>query len=169
MPDTVPPADDLVAMLHAHDTQLRAGAEMTAARLVTTDGPLLRGVFPWGGFVTYSSLEGVDDVDALIEDTVAHFRDQTEVAQFEWKTRGHDDPADLPERLLAHGFEAEELETVMAGSVSHLMGEVGTCRLGCGSGGLAMAQNWRMTSPASRPCSRRSSAVGRRLRRRWNA
>lgn len=124
MPDTVPPADDLAAMLHAHDTQLRARAEMTAARSVTADGPLLRGVFAWGGFVSYSSLEGVDDVDALIERTVAHFRDRTEVAQFEWKTRGHDAPADLPERLLAHGFEAEELETVMAGSVSHLMGEV---------------------------------------------
>lgn len=124
MPDAHPPADDLAAMLHAHDTQPRAGAEMTAARSVTADGPLLRGVFPWGGFVSYSSLDGVDDVDALIERTIAHFRDRTEVAQCEWKTRGHDAPADLPDRLVAHGFAAEEPETVMLGVVSHLVGEL---------------------------------------------
>ncbi len=104
MADAHPPADDLAAMLHAHDTQPRAGAEMTAARSVTADGPLLRGVFPWGGFVSYSSLDGVDDVDALIERTIAHFRDRTEVAQFEWKTRGHDAPADLPGRLVGPRF-----------------------------------------------------------------
>lgn len=124
MPAPERSADDLATMLHAHDTQLRADAEMTGARSVTRDGPLLREVFSCGGFVSYASLEGVDDVDALIERAVAHFRDKTEVPQFEWKTRGHDAPADLGERLVAHGFEAEELETVMAGGVEHLVGEV---------------------------------------------
>jgi hypothetical protein len=33
----------------------------------------------------------------------------------EWKTRGHDVPADLPQRLLIAGFVPEEQETVLVG------------------------------------------------------
>jgi len=33
----------------------------------------------------------------------------------EWKTRGHDEPPDLPARLLATGFVPEDRETVMIG------------------------------------------------------
>ena len=49
-----------------------------------------------------------------------HFRDRTDVASFEWKTRGHDWPADLGERLEAHALVAEPVETVMIGEASAL-------------------------------------------------
>lgn len=112
------------ALLRAYDEQLRRDAEVQGAVAVTEDGPLVRAVFPRGGFVSYASLEQVDDLDALVDRTIAHFRDETELDEFEWKTRGHDQPVDLTERLLAHGFVAEEVETVMAGSVDHLVTEV---------------------------------------------
>jgi GNAT superfamily N-acetyltransferase len=60
----------------------------------------------------------VADVDALIARTVAFFAERGE--PFEWKTHGHDQPADLPDRLRAHGFEAEELETVVIGEAAAL-------------------------------------------------
>ena len=47
---------------------------------------------------TSSGLTGTA-LDALIERTIAYFRDETDVEDFEWKTRGHDAPADLAERL----------------------------------------------------------------------
>lgn len=112
------------ALLRAYDEQLRRDAEVAGADQVSEDGPLVRGVFSWGGFVSYRDLDGVDDLDALIARTVAYYRDETSVDEFEWKTRGHDLPVDLTERLLAHGFGAEEIETVMAGSVERLVAEV---------------------------------------------
>lgn len=116
--------DDIARLLQAYDDQLRRDAEVVGALSFTKDGPLVRGVFGWGGFTTYRSLGGVDDLDELIERTIAHYRDETEVARFEWKTRGHDQPADLGQRLVAQGFQAEELETVMVGPVEHLVQDV---------------------------------------------
>jgi len=80
------------------------------------DGPVLRCYGLHRGFVSYRSLDGVADVDALIARTVAFFAERGE--PFEWKTHGHDQPADLPDRLRAHGFVAEELETVVIGEAA---------------------------------------------------
>ena len=44
--------------------------------------------------------------------------------EFEWKTRGHDWPPDLDERLEAHGLVPDEVETVMVGEASHLAVDV---------------------------------------------
>jgi GNAT superfamily N-acetyltransferase len=85
---------------------------------------LWRALFTDGAFVSYESLEGVADVDALIADTVAHFEAIPQVKEFEWKTRGHDWPPDLDVRLRAHGFEPEEVETVMVGEATHLAVDV---------------------------------------------
>lgn len=96
---------------------------MHRAVTVDVDGPLHLGVFSEGrGFVSYRSLDGTEgaELDELIARTIAHYRDQTDVRAFEWKTRGHDAPADLPARLLAHGFTAEEPETVMIGEAAGL-------------------------------------------------
>jgi hypothetical protein len=46
------------------------------------------------------------------------------VESFEWKTRGHDRPADLGERLLAHGLVPDPLETVMIGEATLLAVDV---------------------------------------------
>jgi GNAT superfamily N-acetyltransferase len=76
--------------------------------------------------VTYRTLAGATgaDLDALIEASLTHFRDGTDVRTAEWKTRGHDAPDDLGARLVAHGFVAEDLETVMVGPAAELAVEV---------------------------------------------
>ena len=95
-------------LLQAYDDQLRREGEVGTAEDLVLNGPLMWAVFDHGGFVTYRDLGGLEgaDLDALIEETVDHFRDDTEVGAFEWKSRGHDLPADLGDRLVAHGFEA---------------------------------------------------------------
>lgn len=103
----------------AYDEQLRLEAEVGRADDVVELGPLMLATFEHGGFVTYRSLEG-HDVDTLISGTIVHFRDRTDVATFEWKTRGHDRPEDLGERLAAHGLVAEPVETVMIGEAAAL-------------------------------------------------
>ncbi|HXH81184.1 MAG TPA: GNAT family N-acetyltransferase [Nocardioides sp.] len=111
-----------VTLLEAYDAQLRREAEVLTATDVTSDGPLVRARFDWGGFVTYRDLDGLTGttLDDLILRTVAYFRDETDLDEFEWKSRGHDAPADLREHLLAAGFTADPEETVMVGEASAL-------------------------------------------------
>jgi len=115
-------APDLLA---AYDAQLRTEAEFGGAVDVERVGPLLRGRFRHGGFVSYRDLDGYSGplLDRLIADTVTHFADSG-VDRFEWKTRGHDAPADLGGRLIAHGLEPGEIETVMIGDAAALASEV---------------------------------------------
>jgi hypothetical protein len=116
--------DDPAALLAAYDAQLRGAAEVAGAVSWDRSGPLWRAVFPTSGFVSYESLEGVDDLDALIAETVAFFAAVPQVEEFEWKTRGHDRPEDLGERLEAHGLVPEEIETVMVGEATALAVDV---------------------------------------------
>ena len=111
------------ALLKAYDEQLRREAEVLTATEVTHDGPLVRGRLQRGGFVSYRDLDGLTGpgLDALILRTIAYFRDETDVEDFEWKTRGHDAPADLGDRLLAAGFRADPEETVMIGEAATLV------------------------------------------------
>jgi GNAT superfamily N-acetyltransferase len=104
-------------LLAAYDAQLRGPAEMVGADRWEQAGPVVRGVFGDSGFVSVvrPELDDAVDVDALVEEQVRWFRHETAVATFEWKTRGHDRPADLVDRLRAHGFEPEPAETVMIG------------------------------------------------------
>jgi hypothetical protein len=117
-------SDEAPALLAAYDAQLRGAAEVAGSQRSDRSGPLWRGVFRRGGFVSYESLDGVDDVDALIADTVEFFAAIPEVEEFEWKTRGHDLPADLGARLEAQGLVAEEIETVMVGEAQALAVDV---------------------------------------------
>ncbi len=116
--------DDAAALLAAYDAQLRGVAEMAGASSWDRSGPLWRALFAREGFVSYESLEGVDDVDALIADTVAYFAGIPHVERFEWKTRGHDRPSDLGVRLESHGLVPEEVETVMVGEARALAVDV---------------------------------------------
>jgi hypothetical protein len=76
---------------------------------------------PGGGFVGYyRDLGGVEDaaLDALIARQRDFFAARGET--FEWKTYGHDAPADLTDRLRAAGFVPEDVETVVVGAVDRL-------------------------------------------------
>ena len=123
MPDTLQ-----TTLLNAYDAQLREEAEMMSADSVDRAGPLWRGKQGESGFVSYRSLQGCAGpaLDRLIADTIAHYTADSQIRSFEWKTRGHDAPADLPERLLAHGFEADDPETVMIGEARLLAQPVNT-------------------------------------------
>lgn len=108
---------DAARLLAAYDDQTRAQSPERDEPGITTDqdGPLLRTTGGHQGFVTYRNLAGLRgaELDALIARQVAHFRAAGQ--SFEWKTRGHDEPADLPERLLAAGFVPSEVESVEIG------------------------------------------------------
>lgn len=65
---------------------------------------------PGMSFILYSRLDEAD-VDAVIEEQVAYFSENDQ--RFEWKVYDHDTPADLKERLVAHGFEPEDPDAVM--------------------------------------------------------
>jgi GNAT superfamily N-acetyltransferase len=101
-------------LLRAHDTQLRARVPdlLPPGETVEPDGPLLRfSGGPGQGWILYRDLAGLEgaELDELIARQVAFFAARGD--RFEWKYYGHDLPADLPERLLAHGFRAEDTET----------------------------------------------------------
>ena len=117
---------DAAELLDAYDSQLREDAEVERAVSVQKHPPLIWAVFGDGGMVTYRTLAGADgeDLDALIDASLAHFRDGTEVRTAEWKTRGHDGPADLGAHLAAAGFVAGDVETVMIGRAADLAVEV---------------------------------------------
>ncbi|PYE55673.1 hypothetical protein DES52_10236 [Deinococcus yavapaiensis KR-236] len=113
-------------LLNAYDAQLREQAEVMASTSFDRDGPLWRAKYDDRGFVTYRDLSGLTGaaLDDLVARTVAHFASDERITHFEWKTRGHDAPEDLPARLVAHGFQAEERETVMLGEARLLAGNV---------------------------------------------
>lgn len=86
------------------------------------DGPVVRVDYPHGGFIATPSDTGLRgaELDALI----ARQRDAFAARGLpvEWKTYAYDEPADLPTRLEAAGFEPEERETVLVGPVDALGG-----------------------------------------------
>lgn len=110
-------------LLRAYDSQLRGAAEVAGSDWHDRSGPLWRTRYGDDGFVSYEQLDDAD-VARLVPETVAFFRDETDVASFEWKTRGHDLLPSLTPVLLEHGFEAEDLETVMVGEASALAVDV---------------------------------------------
>ncbi len=108
-------------LLSSYDAQLRAYVPepLPEGVKVDVDGPLQRYTgFEYGGFVGYRDLGGLegDALDELIARQVRVFAERGE--WFEWKLHGHDLPADLPDRLLAHGFVPEEAETVVIAPVA---------------------------------------------------
>jgi hypothetical protein len=78
-------------------------------------GSVVRVVGQHRGFIDTASNVGVQGqaLDLLIMEHRDFFARRGEAV--EWKTRGHDEPADLPVRLLAAGFVPEEPETVVIG------------------------------------------------------
>jgi GNAT superfamily N-acetyltransferase len=98
------------AILALYDLEQRITIEYPAVRKEQRPH-VIRYVSEAGGphFILYSRLVGAD-VEAVIAEEQAYFGPLGEV---EWKVYAHDRPADLRQRLVARGFEAEEAEAVM--------------------------------------------------------
>jgi GNAT superfamily N-acetyltransferase len=114
---------DIAALLAAYDDQLRAAetTNLPPGVVAERDGPIVRVVGQHRrGFVTGPPDLGLDGpvLDALIVRQRDFFAARGEAV--EWKTRGHDRPADLPARLTAAGFVAEPRETVLVGTAADL-------------------------------------------------
>ncbi|WP_437075316.1 GNAT family N-acetyltransferase [Streptomyces sp. enrichment culture] len=87
---------------------------------VEREGPLLRVVGQFRGFVTGPRDLGVEGaaLDRLIQAQRDYFAARGEAV--EWKTRGHDLPADLPDRLRTAGFTPHTPETVVIGEAARM-------------------------------------------------
>jgi ribosomal protein S18 acetylase RimI-like enzyme len=119
------PCHNLAAMtldlLRAYDDEVRATVpEVGPDSTVEQDGPVYRTIARNHNMIEYRDLGGLagGELDAFIARQVAFFAERGE--QFEWKTHGHDAPADLAERLRAAGFVPEDRETVVAGLAAPL-------------------------------------------------
>ncbi|XVU29952.1 GNAT family N-acetyltransferase [Actinoplanes sp. CA-054009] len=112
---------DIDALLAAYDSQMRMppGAVPTGLRY-ERDGPVLRVVGGHTGRVRTPRDLGVDGaaLDQLIVRQRDYFRERGEGT--EWKLRAHDLPADLPERLVAAGFVAQDPYAVLIGSAGEV-------------------------------------------------
>ncbi len=124
---TEPSAARLAELLTAHDEDLRAASELDGATDVARIGPLWLGRYAERGFVSYRDLDGAagTELDDLILAAIVHFAGDPGLTSFEWKTRGHDVPADLDAHLVSAGFVAAEPETVMIGETAVLAGMAG--------------------------------------------
>jgi GNAT superfamily N-acetyltransferase len=111
---------DHETLLAAYDSQLRRWIPPVALPGHTYDviGPLLRVTGGHQGFIDSVQNLGMTgaELDALIAEQRDYFAARGE--SVEWKTRGNDEPTDLPVRLAAAGFVAEERETVVIGEVA---------------------------------------------------
>ncbi len=119
-------ADELRRGSSAYHQQVRGvlPSKQPATVTVDRDGPLQRvSGGKHSGYVEYRDLAGLTgtELDALIERTRDYFAGRDE--RLEWKTHSYDEPADLPERLIAAGFVAGEAETVVIGLAEELTDE----------------------------------------------
>ncbi|MEU1596934.1 GNAT family N-acetyltransferase [Streptomyces sp. NPDC005708] len=108
-------------LLAAYDDQMRGAPPSPPAGVAHEyDGPLLRIVGQFRGLVSGPRDLGVygAELDRLIVRQRDYFAARGEAV--EWKTRGHDTPADLVDRLRAAGFVPEDQETVVIGRTADL-------------------------------------------------
>ncbi|MET9486381.1 GNAT family N-acetyltransferase [Nocardia sp. NPDC006630] len=114
---------DIASLLAAYDDQLRAAEirNLPPGARVERDGPVYR----VAGLAQRGFISGPRDLglcgralDAVIARQRRFFAARGEAV--EWKTRAHDLPGDIPQRLLSAGFVAEERETVLIGVASDL-------------------------------------------------
>src|SRR5256885_1116141 len=61
--------------------------------------------------ISFSNLTA-DNADAVIAEQVRHYRRLN--VEVEWKVFAHDQPADLLQRVVAHGFQQGPAEAVLA-------------------------------------------------------
>ncbi|MET8690332.1 GNAT family N-acetyltransferase [Streptomyces sp. NPDC004732] len=111
---------DHAAVLAAYDRQLRhdTQGEGGDTRVERTGGVVrvTGSAHDWNG-VLWTGIDA-STADAVIAEQVRHFA--AAGREFEWKLHSYDQPADLGARLLAAGFEADPVETVMVAEAAAL-------------------------------------------------
>lgn len=116
---------DAAALLRAYDEQARPAEsrDLPPGLYAEQDGPIVRVVGDRQGFVNGPVDLGVTgaDLDALIRRQQEFFAARGE--GLEWKTRAHDRPAELVDRLRAAGFVPEDTETVLVGLAADVADE----------------------------------------------
>lgn len=107
-------------ILAIFDKEVRRECEWTRMRREVLPNLVrytLTGVGYGGGHVSWSNLNE-ENADAAIRSQIEYFGKLG--ADFEWKYYSYDKPQDLPQRLLAHGFSAEEPEALMVADITDL-------------------------------------------------
>jgi GNAT superfamily N-acetyltransferase len=115
---------DTAALLAAYDAQMRMPpGGISSNTIYEHDGPLIRIVSSHVGRIRAPRDVGVTGagLDRLIADQRDYFRARGQGV--EWKVRAHDLPADLPERLVAAGFVAQEPSAVLLGLAAEVAAE----------------------------------------------
>ncbi|WP_313810818.1 GNAT family N-acetyltransferase [Glutamicibacter sp.] len=110
--------------LDLYDQQLRTDAETPSALHVETLSTLRLVTFSGGqGFITYPHFDGTEATPlvALVGPALEYFKAQPQITSVEFKTRGHDVAPGLDEQLKAHGFTAQEPESIMIGPMESLV------------------------------------------------
>jgi GNAT superfamily N-acetyltransferase len=108
------------ALLTAYDERMRGIGTNPAGVRSEQDGPLLRVVGEYRGYISGPRDVGVRgaELDRLIARQRDYFAARGEAVG--WQVRAHDEPADLTERLLAAGFVREKSDTVLVGLAAEL-------------------------------------------------
>lgn len=65
-----------------------------------------------GSFILYSDLTAAN-ANRVIQEQIKWYAEEVNGSALEWKTFDHDNPPDLKQRLLDHGFEADEVEALL--------------------------------------------------------
>jgi hypothetical protein len=115
---------DTAALLAVYDTQMRmTPGVLPSGMTYEYDGPVLRIVGGHMGRVRAPRDVGVTgaELDRLIVRQRDYFHARGQGV--EWKLRAHDRPADLPERLAAAGFVAQEPAAVLLGVAQEVAAE----------------------------------------------
>jgi hypothetical protein len=108
-------------VLAAFDQQVRRHREVDVGpgSSIERERAVTRIVAPDGGWqgVSWSDLDD-EDADEVIAAQVVRFAETAR--SWEWKHYSHDQPSDLPERLLAAGFVQEEPEALLFAQIEDL-------------------------------------------------
>ena len=109
-------AEEILALFdHERKTLAPAGNERQVDGNVVRHLPLV-GTQYW---VSYSH-HSPDEIDAVIEHEIETLKSLSpRYTSMEWKVYDHDQPANLIERLAAHGFEIDEREAFLVLDVKH--------------------------------------------------
>jgi ribosomal protein S18 acetylase RimI-like enzyme len=96
-------------LLALYDSEMRSDPPPEPGITYERRGGVVRGTGPFN-FIYHSTLTAAT-VDAAIAEQVMDF--SSPPLELQWKVYGHDQPANLGERLVAAGFTLEEPETFM--------------------------------------------------------